>query len=278
MDKSHSMCRRWWRALLVVVLTSTIVAWSIPASAAPPPLLGGTAAPVLGGEMPMRTYSLDFYRRPGGMESAVIRAMAMQVEGAITSDLASIGGAGLSGRVSISFEPPQTGACAIRGLTLSDQHTIHLYYAPATDPRRVVSILSHELFHQLQHDYYGERVHRRADVILLEGMAVWGSRAYFSDASGQPSYRSNVRQWSRDNTLMPLTTSLEADCRTTTRVSIYDEWASFVEYLLTTYGRAKFDALYRDSTGRTAGSANYTDVYDKTLPQLEAAWREWLAT
>ena len=59
---------------------------------------------------------------------------------------------------------------------------------------------------------------------------------------------------------------------------MYDQWASFVEFLLTTYSRERFDALYRDSRGQDAGSANYKGVYDKTLAQLEAEWVSQLLT
>jgi hypothetical protein len=140
----------------------------------------------------------------------------------------------------------------------------------------VLAVLAHELFHQLQRDYYGERAHRRADVILLEGMATWGTRAFFADADGQPRYRRRVRAALAAGELLPLTTSLERDCRTSTRNIIYDQWASFVEFLLATGGRERFDALYRASTGRVAGSADYRGVYGKTLAQLEADWRAWL--
>ncbi len=250
---------------------------ALPSTApAAPPMLGGTPAPRLTGELAMRTYSLDFYRTKGSIDAATIQAMALAVEQTVITSSLEIGGF-LTGRVSIRFEPPQTGPCAIRGLTLSNERTIRLFYAPDTDPNRVLAILAHELFHQLQHDYYGEKAHRRADIILLEGMAVWGSRAYFRSADGRPLYQQRAQQALREGSLLPLTTSLEADCRTTTRNNIYNQWASFVEYLLSSYGRERFDTLYRDSTGRPAGSANYQGIYGKSLATLEAEWIAWLA-
>lgn len=167
--------------------------------------------------------------------------------------------------------------CALRGITLSNQRTIRLFYAPDTSPGRVSAILAHELFHQLQHDYYGERDHRKADVILLEGMAVWGTAGYFRTAEGEPQYRASVRAAQRAGALLPLTTSLEQDCRTATRNVIYDQWASFVEYLAVSYGRERLDAAYRSSSGRPAGSSDYRAVYGKPLAQLEREWRAWAA-
>jgi hypothetical protein len=241
-----------------------------------PPLLPGEPAPVLRGEMPMRTYSLDFYRLQGGLEAEVIRAMAMDVEASIEVGSAEIA-SGLTGRVSIRFEPPQSGECAIRGLTLSNQRTIRLFYAPGSNPKNIVRILAHELFHQLQHDYYGETDHRKADNMLLEGMATWGSRSYNLNEAGVPIYHADVKRVQAEGELLPLTTNLVADCRTTTRVNIYNQWASFVEFLLKEHGRESFDALYRSSSSREAGSADYRGVYGKTLSQLDAEWQAWLS-
>lgn len=246
-------------------------------AATPTPLLGGEAAPRLGGELAMRTYSLDLYRSQGGLTPATVRALGMPAEEALVRGSEVIGGF-LSGRVAISFEAPQSGPCAIRGITLSNKRTIRLFYAPGADQARVTGILAHELFHQLQHDYYGERDHRKADVILLEGMAVWGTAAYFQSENGEPQYRVRVREALQRGELLPLTTSLEADCRTTTRVDIYNQWASFVEYLSVTYGRERLDATYRSSTGRPAGSSDYRRVYGKPLAELEREWLEWVRT
>lgn len=247
-----------------------------PEPPAEPVLLDGEPAPRLRGELVMRTYSIDFYYVQGGMNPDAIRALGLPAEEAILSGSKMLS-SWLKGRISISFGPPQTGPCAIRGLTLSNQRTIYMYYEPDADPRRVLAILSHEFIHQLQHDYYGVPDHLESDVILLEGMAVWGSSPYFLASNGQPLYHVNSRQALADGTLLSLTTDLDTDCRTTTRVNIYDQWGSFVEYLLLTYGREQFDRVYRDSRGRPAGSANYQGVYGKTLAQLEAEWVEWLA-
>lgn len=246
-------------------------------TATPVPYLGGEPAPGLRGELAMRTYSLDLYRGEGGLTARAVQALAMDAEAAIQR-MAPLAGGELTGRVAISFEAPQSGPCALRGLTLSNQRTIRLYYAPGTDRARVSGILAHELFHQLQHDAYGERDHRKADVILLEGMAAWGTAAFFQTPDGEPQYRARVREALRAGELLPLTTSLERDCRTTTRNNIYNQWASFVEYLERTYGRARLDAAYRSSTGRPAGSADYRGVYGKPLADLEREWRAWVET
>ncbi len=237
--------------------------------------LAGEPAPQLGGDLIVQTESVDFYRLPGGLTAAEIRTLATAVEESIASGSTMLDSA-LRGRIAIQFEPAQTGPCAIRGLTLSGERTILMFYEPGSDLRRIQVILAHEIIHQLQHDYYGSSAHLQSDVILLEGMAVWASNPYYRDTTGRPYYHTAVENKRDYGGMLPLTTSLEADCRTSTRVSIYDQWASFTEYLLMTYGRSRFDAVYSDSTGRAAGSANYQGIFGKSLAELEAEWLAWV--
>ncbi len=271
------------RVLMLLMLSSIISPLyashplPVPPRAEPtqPPLLGGVPAPVLQGRLAMRTYSIDFYRLPGSMDAASIQQLAMPVEQALISDTATFG-AWPAGRVSVRFEPAQTGACAIRGLTFSQDRTIRLFYAPGSDSQRIIAIMAHELVHQLEQDYYGAAAHLKSDNILLEGMAVWGSSSHFLAVDGRPQYQHNVQQALREGALLPLATDLVADCRTTTRNYIYDEWGSFVEFLLQRSGRERFDTLYRSGTGRAAGSADYQGVYGKSLDELQAEWLAWL--
>jgi len=56
---------------------------------------------------------------------------------------------------------------------------------------------------------------------------------------------------------------------------LYYQWASFVEYLIETYGRDKFDALY--VTGQSyPASADYTGIYQQRFDMLEAEWKAWV--
>jgi hypothetical protein len=250
----------------------------LPATAAPAEveLLEGIPAPALGGDLVVRTRSIDFYRLPGGMESEAILWISQQAEEAIAVTTRRMGTHGLNGRIAIRFEPALTGPCAYRGLTLSSERTILLYYEPGTNPMRVVALLAHEFVHQLQQDYYGAP-HLVSDTILLEGMATWASSDYYQTDDGRPEYHVAAKEALNSGTLLPLTTDLNQDCRTSTRNHIYEQWASFFAYLLETYGREKIDAVYVDSRGRAPGSANFQGVYGKSLAELEAAWIAWLA-
>jgi hypothetical protein len=248
----------------------------VPSATPAPAATEANPAPLLSGELITRTAHLDLYRIAGGLPATALLDLAPQFEQAIDRVGARMA-ARLSGRVALSFEPPQRGSCALRGLTLSHQRTIHLYYAPDTPEARIRAVVAHELAHQLQHDYYGWPAHQRSDLILLEGQATWASGDYALDDQGQPGWASAAERALAAGTLLPLDVSLEADCRTTTRNSAYTGWASFVAFLMT-YGRERFDALYRSGKGHSPGSADYAGVYGKSLHELDQEWRGWLDT
>jgi hypothetical protein len=233
-----------------------------------------TAAPVLAGELITRTAHLDLYRSEGGLTMMALLDLAPAFEEALRRVGARMN-AQLAGRVGLSFEPPQRGPCALRGVTLSHQRTIRLFYEPDAARAIVLGVVAHELAHELQHDYYGWAAHQRSDVILLEGQATWASGDYMLDAQGRPRWQVAAERALAEGRLLPLDTSLEADCRTTTRNSAYTGWASFVAFLMT-YGRERFDALYRSGRGHTPGSADYAGVYGKSLQTLDQEWRAWL--
>jgi hypothetical protein len=235
----------------------------------------GTPAPALAGTLISRTTHLDVYRIEGGLTITTLIKLAPQFEQAIDRVGARMG-AQLSGRVTLSFEPAQRGPCALRGLTLSHQRIIRLYYAPETPEQRVLAIVAHELAHQLQHDYYGWPAHQKSDLILLEGQATWASGDYALDSQGQPSWQSAAELALAEGKLLPLDVSLEADCRTATRNSAYTGWASFVAFLLRA-GRERFDALYRSGREHRPGAADYSGIYGKSLHELDQDWRTWLA-
>jgi hypothetical protein len=229
---------------------------------------------VLPGELVTSTEHLDLYRIDGGLAAETLRDLAPRFEQAIERVGARMQ-ARLTGRVAVSFEPPQSGPCAVRGITLSHERTIRLFYAPDTPAERVLGVVAHELAHELQHDYYGWPAHQKSDLILLEGQATWASSGDALDRPGRPDWAVAAEQALAEGRLLPLDTDLEADCRTTTRNSAYTGWASFVAFLLAR-GREQFDALYRSGRGHTPGSADYAGVYGKPIQELDREWRAWL--
>lgn len=168
--------------------------------------------------------------------------------------------------VLIGVEP----ACGLHGIAYTDIRNVQVFTCPGFPAARAVSILAHEFVHQLCHDRYGER-HLSADLILSEGVATWGAGAYWlGDA---PSFRAFVRPWLANGEALPLGISYVGrpigDMN-----KLYYQWASFVEYLIESYGREAFDRLYL--TGQNApASADYFGVYGKGFDALEAEWRAW---
>src|SRR5262245_18060225 len=106
-------------------------AHAAPTQAPTPSTFVGTPAPVLEGQLITSTARLDIYRIEGGITVTDLLDLAPRFEQAIDR-VGERMEARLSGRVALSFEPPQRGPCALRGLTLSHQRIIRLYYAPET--------------------------------------------------------------------------------------------------------------------------------------------------
>ncbi|NNJ09332.1 hypothetical protein EKD04_003220 [Chloroflexales bacterium ZM16-3] len=178
-------------------------------------------------------------------------------------------GSGPTGRISayIGLEP----SCGIHGIAYTVERSVQVFTCPSLPRARAVNIIAHEFVHQLAQDRYGDR-HLQADLILLEGVATWGAGDYW--LGGEPSFAAFVRPWAAAGSTLPLATSYVGrpigDMNT-----LYYEWASFVEFLIKTYGRERFDALYVSGHSEP-GSADYLGVYGKRLDQLEAEWRDWV--
>lgn len=163
--------------------------------------------------------------------------------------------------------------CNLNGLAYTDRRLVQVFTCADLPRERAVNILAHEFVHQLAHDYYGAQ-HLQADMILAEGVATWAAGSYW--LGDHPSFASFVRHhYQAEGRMLPLPTSYVgrsiADMN-----QLYYQWAAFVAFLLETYGREKFDALYV-SGGGNPGAADYIGVYGKPLDELEREWLAWLA-
>lgn len=161
--------------------------------------------------------------------------------------------------------------CGLHGIAYTEARSVQVFTCDSIARPRAVAIMAHEFVHQLAQDRYGP-AHLSADMILLEGVATWGAGDYW--LGGQPDFRSYVREQRRSGVFYPLATDY-----TTVDINgmnaLYYQWASFVDYLIATYGRDKFDKLY--VSGHSApGSSDYAGVYGKGLDQLEQEWQGWL--
>ncbi|GAC1354128.1 MAG: hypothetical protein NVSMB42_11480 [Herpetosiphon sp.] len=175
----------------------------------------------------------------------------------------------LHGRVTVLFTRHADG-CSLDGAADTQHRRVMLYACPNVLPARAINILAHELVHQLAHDYYGP-MHLEADPALREGLATWGAGSYWLGTDG--TFRRFVQR-NYQTALLPL--ALDAEGQDTAgRNKLYYEWASFVEWQLSTFGRSAFDRAY--TGGRVAnGQAPYATVYGSDEPELERQWRQWL--
>ncbi len=170
--------------------------------------------------------------------------------------------------VFVGHEP----SCALNGIAYTDERRVQVFTCPDLPRSRAVNILAHEFVHQLAHDRYGPQ-HLQADLILSEGIATYGAGTYW--LGDKPDFKTFVRETYYDH-LLPLATTYVgrpiADMN-----KLYYQWASFSEFLITTHGREKFDAVYVTGS-QTPGSADYAAIYGDTLEELETQWLAWLET
>ena len=172
-------------------------------------------------------------------------------------------------RFTVTFSDDDS--CGLHGLALTDQRIVQVYTCSNIGRDRAIAIMAHEMVHQLEQDRYG-LPHLNADLILSEGMATWGAGKYW--LGNQPDFRTYVRSQRQRGVAYPLATDY-AGLGITAMNALYYEWASFVDYLITTYGREKFDHLYITGHNRP-GSADYIGTYGKGLDVLEHEWSAWI--
>ena len=155
-------------------------------------------------------------------------------------------------------------------MAYTSNHTINIFYRPEDDEYKAVVILSHELAHQLEAEYYGSEVQSRADTIVHEGLATWISGEYWLSLSDSTNWQARAKQLHDAGVAMNV-----ASAERSGPDSAYEIWAAFVDYLTRTYGWDAFHELYKSGRGRAPGSANYKAIYGKTLAELN---EEWVAT
>ncbi len=225
-----------------------------------------------------RTKHFDVYLAPGSLRRSEALQLTEQLEPTLRT-VAQRFGTSFVGRERIELLPAQKGACAVRGITYSSKRLIRLFYGPGADLEKMQALMAHELVHQLQRERFGDRVHRVSDNILLEGWAMVASDQYArTDDGSEPRWRARLRKVVARNELQPLKVNLDQDCRTGTRNSIYDQWASFVDFLEQRYGKEALGRVYSKGKGRAPGSADYQSIFNISFDELEAEWRVWVVS
>lgn len=165
--------------------------------------------------------------------------------------------------------------CNLSGFADTVNRRIVIYSCDQIPYSRMVAILAHELGHQLAHDLHGAS-HLDADPMLLEGFATWLAGKYWL-GSGSENFRDYVRENYGGNPDRLSSFFIAHPYRRSYEEmnELYYKWASFCEFLIEKYGMESFDELYR-SGQKTSGSANYDNLYRKTLDELILEWKEWI--
>ena len=236
---------------------------------APTSFLPGNG-PQLAGNQVASGRRLDFYVGKNTFTPEQVAALSSDVEQAL-SYIQKRFQVHLTHRVSIGvYRASNAPKRGVRGMAFTSNHTINVFYRPGEDQYKALVILSHELAHQLEAEYYGDEVQSRADTIIHEGLASFISGDYWLSLSDATSWQDRARTLAASGISMDV---VRAE-RNGPDVA-YDIWASFVDYLTRKYGWDAFHQLYNSSRGRACGSADYKGVYGKTIAELNA---EWVAT
>lgn len=250
-----------------IIAPPSAVTWNHPIELPVDPDAARQPPPPITGQFVQRS-NLDIISAEGLFSPADQAILATELEQALTYTTGRFG-SGPNDRVSayVGLEP----GCGLHGIAYTEQRTVQVFTCADLPRYRTVTIMAHEFVHQLAHDRYGP-AHLQADMILLEGLATWGAGSYW--LGGQPDFAAFVREYKANGSLLPLATSYVG--RPISDMNqLYYQWGSFVEFLIETYGREAFDALYVTGN-RAPGSADYAGVYGKSLADLEQEWLAWL--
>lgn len=221
--------------------------------------------PELPGEFIYAGRRLDFYVGRGTFSPEQVAELAIKAEHAL-SYIQKRFAVTLSERVSVGvYTASQAPGPGTRGIAYTYGDTnVRIYYRPGEDRHNALVILSHELAHALQAEAYGKEAQRRADTVLLEGLASWISGEYWLSLSEVPSFHARARELYQAG----YRGNLAAMGRGNLDIA-YDMWAGFVDYLTRTYGWDAFNRLYANGRGRAPGSADYRGIYGKSFQELQ---------
>jgi hypothetical protein len=240
----------------------------VAAPSAPPPVIA--PQPMDGRIAVVEDGPLALYTTDGSYSSDQVRAMAEPLAEALryVSERTAMQ---LSAPVSIIFD--RRANCGFDGAAYTERRTIILYACPDMPARRSINILAHEFVHQLAYDRYGG-AHMQADLVLSEGLATWGAGRYW--LGNESDFRGFVRNNYAAN-LLPLGSHYRDYGTIDAMNRLYYQWASLVDFVITTRGRDTFDRLYASGRGMQPNTADYNRILGTDLAGLEGEWKEWLS-
>lgn len=187
----------------------------------------------------------------------------------------------LDNKTILIFLPKGKGNCAARGTTLNGTQQVILIYADQdSSQKQMLATLAHELGHVFINKYYAAL----STLALNEGLATWIAGDYWTNWKGY-SFDDGVRLSLREHSYLPLFQNFDmkkaysdsADCLTS-RDKLLTEFASFIDYLIQTYGMNNLILLINTPQSTTINSQrviyppDFYKVYGLQLNQLEYDW------
>lgn len=181
--------------------------------------------------------------------------------------------------IQIVIKKPQRTPCPLRGLASPISGEITLYLDQSVSAEQVLALLAHEFAHVLVYQGLGVAT---SDFGLSEGLATWAAGDYWSGWQKSSSLDTSVKRYLKNGNFLTISKNIDfsgayeptaaINC-VVRRDILYTEWASFIGYLLETYGRKRLLQLIKTSpTVEKPRAPNYLGVYGYSLEQLENAW------
>lgn len=245
----------------------------------------------LPGQKVLETEHFDFYvedgYRPVDLDQFARTAEDIYAE--VSAGMAATG-AGSPNDVILAFQPPEERSCPARGMTLSAEPgpQVIIFADEQTDEAQIQGVLAHEVVHVIHSAGFDRPL--GGDRNLTEGLATWFSRDYWTAWHQTESLEEMVRAYLATGEYVPLAKADVlrvhpraqdanlTDCLNQ-RDIIYTQWASFVGYLVDSYGWESFVELLASAISEvndegviSPNPTDYEGVYGKTLDDLEAEW------
>ncbi|MFQ5596154.1 MAG: hypothetical protein ACE5HA_18585, partial [Anaerolineae bacterium] len=218
--------------------------------------------PTPAGDLIAYSDHLDFYAEADNYWAQRIDDIGPAIEGELLRVAGRLQADLPESRIPVSIQSPSTSPlvrgmdCPARGLyygPTSGTPLLIIFADESTSRVQVLAVAAHELAHHMTETKFGDG----GDVLLSEGLANWASRDTWSAWQGWPSFDAAVREYRRLNIYLPLDQTLNFDPGVAGELGLgdcfalrdlrYNEWSSFVDYLINRYGFEIIDELWQAS-------------------------------
>ena len=256
----------------------------------------------------LRTDHVRFYLAPDSVSESRLRGYAPHVEADLTEIADKVGidpSSAFPGELILTFVSPRServgpmelgpGQCPVRGLAITGRVSGPLQAWVVADDEtatdQVIAVAAHEIAHHVGWARFGGI----GDGLLAEGLATWLAQESWLRWHGWASLDEAVRGFHSAGAYIPFARRGESQGRVSDaeclarRDTLYTEYASFVGYLIDTYGLERFEELADTVATVTATVSpglptpspaqafrppmpDYEAVYRRRLEDLEQEW------